>query len=558
MARFTDVVPIQTQNLSTGAAQGILSLTQRLEGFKQSTEQLISAVETKRGKEEAALVPLEETTFKDGEEEFTVTAKPKKKEVGFFEAVISGGAATKQFNKSLQTSYLASLVNDKREAMAAIEAENPDNIGAYNEKAQGFEAVGPRAVAEIEVDPSARQQIAQFMDNQITDGRVRVQGAAIARQQEIANIENTKAIEGASDAAVRAAREGNQVAAGEALIETKAIMDSFVGQPGVDQAGVDFAFAQIQKKVATESIRTAVRVNASRSGGIQETAKLVREFREKPLQGFTVAEQETIYTTLVSDLNSVVALRNKEEDGDKTFVDNSQKEKSASLYLEILGGSGSAGDVTSALANKEINETQASKLINIVQTRGQGVDDWTLTNLIDEDIRSNKTLDEVTDTITANTGSRLTSATASSLLDKLNASRDEESPLKTNVARRAEDFITSSMRVTGPLGSLDSEAEKRLAAARRIFADRVLEGESTFVVADGLVDTDQLTRAPRPLFGSKDDLDQSLNMLDDAMKAGTIDDESYNREWNNIERLKQLKANIEAFNKAKKEHFSGQ
>jgi len=550
--RFVEEVPIRSQDLSTGAAQGILSLTQKLEGFKQQTDQLISAVETKRGREEAALVPLEDTTIQAGEEKFSITAQPKKKEVGFFEAIITGGAATKQYNKSLQTSYLASLGNDTREALKAIEAENPDNVGAYNEKVGGY-------VSGVlkEVDPSARNQVAQFMDNQVTDGRIRVQQAAIARQQEISDIENSKAIEGASDAAVRAAREGNQVAAGEALIETKAIMDSFVGQPGIDQEGVDFAFSQIQKKVAVEGIRTAVRTNASRKGGIAETAKLVREFRENPLKGFTTSEQEDIYKTLVADLNSVVALRNKEEDGDQEFVDNAQEQKSSELYLGVLGGAASAGDVTSALGNKEINQTQATKLLNLVQTRGQGIDDWTLINLINEEIRADKPLDEITDIITTNTGSRLTSATASSLLDKVVASKDEESPLKKNDVRRAEDFITSSMRVTGPLGSLDSEAEKRLADARRLFADRVLAGEDPFEVADGLVDTDQLTRAPRPLFGNKEDLDTSLNLLNDALQAGSIDDETYNREWNNIERLKQLKENIEAFNKAKKEHFSG-
>lgn len=537
--RFTDQVAFQPRNTSTGFVQGANTLLNRLQNFKSSTERLVGAVETKRGESEA------QQAISDGKEF-------RKKKAGIAETILTGGIATNQYNRSLQAAYLSGLRNDTREAFAGIESENSDDISLFNDKITGY----ANGVLK-EVDPSVRSRVSQFMDNEITDARIRVGANTIKKQQAIADEQRTIAIEGASDAAIRSAREGNPTATAESLLEAKMVLDSFVGQNGIDQASADFTFNQIQKRVAIEGIRTNVRTTAAQPGGVGEVANQIREFRENPLKGFTVAEQEDIYSTLVSDLNQTLALRNKEEDAENEFVIKTQDTKSEALYLGIVTGVSTASDVTAALASKEINQQQASTLINLVNNTGTGMDDWTLINSIEEDIRNGASIDAIRQTISTNTGSRLTSETGRALLAKVNEFQDVESPLKTNTAQRAEDFIISSMRVTGPLGSLDSKAERRLAIAKREYATRVLSGEDPFVVADGLVDTDQFARAPRPQFGTKDDLDGALTGLNAAMGAGTIDDDTYNREWNKIETLKQLKANIAAFNAAKKEHLNG-
>lgn len=222
--RFTDQVGIQQQNLSTGFTQGASGLLNRLNQFKKSTDRLITTTETKKGQEEAQQVNLEKETVEGSlGREHQVTSKPKKKESGFFEDVFSGGAGTAQYNKALETAYLASLGNDTKEAISAIEAENPDNILGFNEKAEGY-AAGVMAT----VDPAARQQVKQFIDGQVSNSRSRVHRATIKKNKANAIAESNEAITSFGNEAASLAREGNSEGAAEAALQSFDVIDGLV------------------------------------------------------------------------------------------------------------------------------------------------------------------------------------------------------------------------------------------------------------------------------------------------------------------------------------------
>lgn len=546
--RFVETVPIVPQNLSTGVVQGQLSLADRLEGFKQSTEAFQARIGTRLGQTEAAQVPIETTTVSG--QEVTVAPKPRKLTIKDF--LLFNGTQTQSFNQTLRAGYLASLSNDNREAVANIMLDNPDNVLAFNE------AIGGYAKGVLQgVEPSVRPIVAAQLDSLTTDARIRVFAASQARLADEANSARADVLITLKDAGIRAARENDQIAAAEANVEYGAFVQTMVDDGSITQRGADVMVADNVKSVAAENLLSAVRRESQTEGGIARAAEALLTFRDAPLRGFSVDEQQALYLTMVSELNQTLNLKNKLETDEEVSINTAQELNSSNLYIGVLDGSVVSGDITLALVNKEVTQQQASTLINILNSRGAGVDDFNLINQITESIRNNENPNVIRQAINDNTGDRLTGASSNELTSLLNTSLDVESPLKANRVRRAESFIVQSMRVTGPFGALDIEAEQRLAIAKREFSNAVLAGEDPWIVADTLVDKDAFIRAPNPMFGSKEDLKGSLDALNSAFDAGTIAEDDYNFQFNQLQKLIELKTTLDNFESERKDALSG-
>ena len=296
--RFTDQVGIQQQNLSTGFTQGASGLLNRLNQFKKSTDRLITTTETKKGQEEAQQVNLEKETVEGSlGREHQVTSKPKKKESGFFEDVFSGGAGTAQYNKVLETAYLASLGNDTKEAISAIEAENPDNILGFNEKAEGY-AAGVMAT----VDPAARQQVKQFIDGQVSNSRSRVHRATIKKNKANAIAESNEAVTSFGNEAASLAREGNSEGAAEAALQSFAVIDGLVesGDLMADKA------ANVKREInreMTEQVSRKKFDDLLSTKGVDEAQAELDKIRGKNPKGWTPDEWQTYTNSQQTDIN---------------------------------------------------------------------------------------------------------------------------------------------------------------------------------------------------------------------------------------------------------------
>ncbi|MDG1997041.1 MAG: hypothetical protein P8J14_11140 [Emcibacteraceae bacterium] len=296
--RFTDQVGIQQQNLSTGFTQGASGLLNRLNQFKKSTDRLITTTETKKGQEEAQQVNLEKETVEGSlGREHQVTSKPKKKESGFFEDVFSGGAGTAQYNKVLETAYLASLGNDTKEAINKIEAENPDNILGFNEKAEGY-AAGVMAT----VDPAARQQVKQFIDGQVSNSRSRVHRATIKKNKANAIAESNEAITSFGNEAASLAREGNSEGAAEAALQSFAVIDGLVesGDLMADKA------ANVKREInreMTEQVSRKKFDDLLSTKGVDEAQAELDKIRGKNPKGWTPDEWQTYTNSQQTDIN---------------------------------------------------------------------------------------------------------------------------------------------------------------------------------------------------------------------------------------------------------------
>lgn len=546
--RFDETVNIQTINTQSGAAQGAYSLAARLEAFKAPISNIQSVIGVKRGQAKAAEEEIETKTV-NGQE---VAVEPKKKKASIADLLLFNGAETQSYNQTLRNGYLAQLSNDNREAITNIMSQNPDNVTGFNTSAEGY----INGVLEG-VDPAVRTQVAAQLDGLTTDARIRVQAASQAKFAAEAQAAISAQLTTLTDAGLRAARDGDQVAASEAIIEYSGVVGGMVSAGQITQAAADLMVNNTVKTVAAENIISGIRRTALEEGGAATAAQMLLDFRDSSPQGFTIEEQDQIYTTMVSELNGALNMKAKIETDQQESLKARQEKNSSDLYLGVIGGNVSPSEISASLARGDITQAQATPLMNILNTRGAGIDDFSLINDITESIRNGVSEEEIRQEITTNTGIRLTAERAYNLTKLLNDSMDRESPLQTSEAKRAESFIVQSMRVTGPFGALDSEAERRLANAKREYADGVLAGGDPWEIADSLVDKDAFNRAPEPMFGTKEDLTGALEELNTQFDAGNIAEEDYNYQYYQLQSLIEMKATLESYEKARREATSG-
>ena len=541
--RFTETVQLQPQNMDTGAARGIQSLAHRLDQFASAIKSESVRAGKRIGAREGQEVEFGTQTV-DGHE---VAVAPERRKASLLDIITTAGERTSAYNKVVGTAYIAALGNDNRQALASIEIDNPNDMVAYNTKVDGYKT----GVMEG-VDPALRGAVLDQLDTLHTSGQIRVNQRAVTRQIEIADVKRTEAIAGSSSAAIRLARTGDEVGAAQALLETKVLLNSFVGQPGYDQASADFAYKQVQKTVAAEHMFSGVIRQAESPGGIPKAVGMIRKFRDANITNFTVEEQDAMFKTLVSDLNMVISLQHKEEDDEARTVTAIQKEKSGELFLGITIGSMSTSDVVVALASKQISGTQANMLLQVVSNRGSGVDDFTLINEIETRIANNEDADSIAQDITSNTGSRLTESTGRDLINDLRESKDKASPLTTSESKAAFSFIEKMTIKLGIMGAIDFDSQKRLAGLQREYREAVLAGENPWAVADKLVNASNELEDTIFIYGTSSDTQDALEQLNTAAKSGSIGKVAYDREFAIIARAMKLQTTLTAFTKAQK------
>jgi len=311
-------------------------------------------------------------------------------------------------------------------------------------------------------------------------------------------------LEEITDEGVRAAREGNGTAAAAAM-KSYSLMVNDLRSKGViaDSSVSSQMIEDYGKRLAIEEIRTDFRQNLDTPSKQASASLTISKFRDLDVDGYSVAEQEAIFKTLVSDLNTHVSLNNKKEDADTKATLDVQKVNERELLIGIVDGSKDQADVLSLLSTGAIRTDNADKYLSALNSRGNGVNDWGIIREISIDTRNIQSDDDanaVIQSITGSIGVNLTERKASELIADVNTRQDEESPLRTNSSRRAEDYIVKSIRIVGAMAALDPKAERKLAEAQRKYSTLVLEGMSPWDAADKVVGTVDLERAESSLF----------------------------------------------------------
>lgn len=531
--RFNETFNIRQVSSNVGGVEASLSLANRLDSFRQKRLQEAEQAAIQRGVESAGQTELKKTDI-NGQQ---VTQAPQKKEKSFI-----GSIEVAAHNKALQEAYMASLDSDNRNAVAAISVEYNDDITGFNDAIEGY-----RAGVLKTVDPAARQITQIQLDDKIGSLRSRIQQNTLLKEREENDETLRFAAQRAADDALNLANEGNTLEAAESLLVAFHHIDARVESGLLNKAAGAEQKRALEVEATVENIRYTLKDSIERKG-VLGAVDLINAAEDKKLSGFTVKEKDDLIGIMRADLSQHLTLENLQE---KQQDDNLKIRQSAAfddLYAGVLSGDVSSPDVQSAFRQKSISSGQAEKLISIFRTRGQGVDDWSLIREIQEDTIKNPELTR--QTILNNTGSRLTEQTANELYAKTFEIEKTDSLLTHPDSKRFKVFLKNSVKVIGEMGAVDFDSQKRLAQLEVVYDQRILEGEDPAVVARDLVDVNSFLTAPNPLYGTKDDLDSSMQQLNDAFDAGAISDEEYNREYNRVTDLMRDKQNIESFNKA--------
>ena len=325
MARFAETVNIRPVDTSTGFIQKSSSLLTRHENFSSKAKAVDKQKAAKKGQEQAAQVEL---TREGG-----ITQAPTKREASLGETLLTGGVTTRQYNKSLETAYLASLGTDINSGINAIANENPDNIIAFNEKVAGF----ARGVLQG-ADPATRQQVSQFIDSKVSSSRNRVHAATIKKNKAAATSESLQAITSFGDEAATLSRQGDQMAAAEALFHSFSVIDGMVeaGELSTGKAAV------LKREQERESSEQGLRLRfdeIANDEGIEVAFQELEAAASKPQKGWTPDEWDSFIASEQADLRqkSVIIQQSKAKNDLATARQVSELKIMANTGLDTEG-----------------------------------------------------------------------------------------------------------------------------------------------------------------------------------------------------------------------------
>lgn len=281
--RFQEKIQLQRVNTSTGAAQGLMSLSDRLNQFKSLGSQAMGAgfqvlkeEQTERGLKSGKAVPI---VKKEG-----VTQAPEFKEVPRFL-----GAEQKAHNIALKASYLASLDNDNREAMNEIFTANKDNTVGFNESVGGY----IKGVVSG-VDPSVRTEVLTDLERTSSMMRTKVHNNEIEKQKRVATIELKDNIKSATDQSLADARNDDKSSSAENMVKAFETLNAGAKAGLWTQTEADTQKREIEKGATSQGVFK--RIDDIANENIPAAFKAVDEMSQKIPKGFSPDEWRAVVT----------------------------------------------------------------------------------------------------------------------------------------------------------------------------------------------------------------------------------------------------------------------
>lgn len=272
--RFQETKITQAGNLGTGAAQGLLSLSQKLDQFGAELQQRRLAKVQAKAKDAGVAAGQ----ALDGDQ-------PAFREIGFI-----GSARDEAFNKGLRNAYVAGLDRDIREDVARIAAESPSNLPLFHDKTQ---ALIKSTLSNV--DPSVLGLVTDKLDSIVSNTKIKVQTADIKRRKQEASAEIDSSIEVASNDAFSKARENDREGAAEALLTSMAMIDSAVEGGFITSQQASEKKIEIQKEVGEQQFRGAVDIASDES--IATGAEKIDELSSKIPKGWSPDEWDTFISS---------------------------------------------------------------------------------------------------------------------------------------------------------------------------------------------------------------------------------------------------------------------
>lgn len=326
--RYFQEEQLRPVNMNTGAAGGMLSLADRLQAFGQQTDQLAGAIGAKIGQKEAQEV--EYTKNEEG-----ITQAPEYRKTGVIDGLLTGGARNKTYNATVRDGYLASLENDLRANLSEIEQTNRDSLTTYNEEVEGL----INGVLQG-VDPESRPAVQQFLDTQVTNARIRIQGRTLETNREQANASRREAINTAGDQSATLAREGDMQGSADALRDAFANIDGMVETGDLDSDQATEMKRSLEREATEQGFRFRIDAQADEEG-IDAAMADLESMRNTVPRGWTPDEWDTFVASAQADLNAKAARLSMSNA--RTSIETSRE--ISNLRIQARTGTGEPSDI---------------------------------------------------------------------------------------------------------------------------------------------------------------------------------------------------------------------
>ena len=407
------------------------------------------------------------------------------------------------YNNALSKAYVAGVDNDARENVNRLLTDNPDDIDAFDEAVNAYRNGVTQNLAD-----EFKPLIGQSMDQMISSARSQVHQAQTAKNLKNADDTLIRSGQTATEAALKASRIGDDESAMIGRMNAFSTFDARVEAGTMTPAAAETAKQNLI--VATEGEKARGGLQALiKNRGAYAAVEFINAVAETPVSNFTLDQQEELANVLRADLNEYISLTNIQEKQAEDALKARQGENFTSLYVGLINGETDTGDITRTAMAGNLTQSQLTTLTNVMNTRGQGIDDFELIYNVQTQMYQNP--EAARNLIIANTGSRLTASKAQELLTTL----DGEPILNTPKATRYRKYVSTSVGIVDPVtGKFTGAGTKERAADLMLaFDEKVLAGEDPAVVAEQLLDINDI-----PVnFKSEADIKEKLKDLEETV-----------------------------------------
>ena len=409
------------------------------------------------------------------------------------------------YNNALSKAYVAGVDNDARENVNRLLTDNPDDIDAFDEAVNAYRNGVTQNISE-----EFRPLIDQSMDQMISSARSQVHQSQTAKNLKNADDTLIRSGQTATEAALKASRIGDDESAMIGRMNAFSTFDARVEAGTMTPAAAETAKQNLI--VATEGEKARGGLQALiKNRGAYAAVEFINAVAETPVSNFTLDQQEELANVLRADLNEYIALTNIQEAQAEEALKARQGENFTSLYVGLINGETDVGDITRTAMAGNLTQSQLTTLTNVMNTRGQGIDDFDL--IYDVQTQMYQNPEAARNLIIANTGSRLTASKAQELLTTL----DQEPILNTPRAKTFRTYVSTNVGIVDPItGRFTGAGTKERAADLMLAFDlKLMAGEDPATVAEELLDINDIP----PDFTTEDDIDKALERLEKQVKT---------------------------------------
>ena len=267
----------------------------------------------------------------------------------------------------------------------------------------------------------------------------------------------------------------------------------------------------------------------------------------------SVKEREAYMNVLTTDLNRTQNLADARQSELAANLKIRQSGNAQGIFVGILEGTATLGDITQAARSNQISFSQLQSLETQFNTTGGGFDNAGFLNEINELMRTDPA--GASKIIQSSAGSSLLSKnTALSLIQTIQQDQDSGGRLKTNEAKTFSKHLYESIIVRGAMGAIDQDAQVNATQMQVVYDSRVSAGENPAVVANELIAANRQRVDPSEYtkgFKTFDDALGSMDRLKATPNHPLSDPDTYNTEFY---KLKDYFDNISAYDSFKSDY----